>query len=121
MCAVKWCGLVSSKAGFNTAEVRVGARAMDPGHPFLRAHPRLSGIIARCLTRKFRTALECVLLFNALMLLLLLVVMHVNFVAQVGSCSVLLSSLNPNSLICCLGSVPLFGAGDLSWGSSVCR
>ncbi|KAG0593955.1 hypothetical protein M758_UG035000 [Ceratodon purpureus] len=57
---------------------------MDPGHPFLRAHPRLSGIIARCLTRKFRTALECVLLFNALMLLLLLVVMHVNFVAQPG-------------------------------------
>ena len=56
---------------------------MDPEQAFLRVHARLSGVLARLLTPKFRTGLECVCLLNAVMLLALLVIMHVNFVAQV--------------------------------------
>ncbi|CAM6105163.1 unnamed protein product [Calypogeia fissa] len=55
---------------------------MDPEQTFLRVHARLSGVLARLLTPKFRAVLEYLCLFNALMLLALLVVMHVNFVAQ---------------------------------------
>lgn len=55
---------------------------MDPEQTFLRVHARVSGVLARLLTPKFRAVLEYLCLFNALMLLALLVVMHVNFVAQ---------------------------------------
>lgn len=58
---------------------------MDPEQTFLRVHARLSGMLARLLTPKFRAVLEYLCLVNALLLLALLVVMHVNFVAQVGS------------------------------------
>jgi hypothetical protein len=58
---------------------------MDPEQTFLRVHARLSGVLARLLTPKFRAVLEYLCLFNAVMLLALLVVMHVNFVAQVRS------------------------------------
>lgn len=56
---------------------------MDPEQTFLRVHARLSGVLARLLTPKVRTGLEFACLFNAVTLLALLVVMHVNFVAQV--------------------------------------
>ncbi|EFJ29169.1 hypothetical protein SELMODRAFT_440969 [Selaginella moellendorffii] len=57
---------------------------MDPEQTFLRVHARLSGVLARLLTPRFRTVLEYLCLFNAVVLLALLVVMHVNFVAQPG-------------------------------------
>ncbi|KAL3700682.1 hypothetical protein R1sor_018704 [Riccia sorocarpa] len=60
---------------------------MDPEHTFLRVHARLSGVLSRLLTPRFRAALEYICLCNALMLLALLVVMHVNFVAQPGCSS----------------------------------
>jgi hypothetical protein len=56
---------------------------MDPEQTFLRVHARLSGVLARLLTPKFRSGLEYFCLCIALFLLALLVVMHVNFVAQV--------------------------------------
>ncbi|BBM98228.1 hypothetical protein MPTK1_1g11860 [Marchantia polymorpha subsp. ruderalis] len=57
---------------------------MDPEQTFLRVHARLSGVLSRLLTPRFRALLEYICLCNALMLLALLVVMHVNFVAQPG-------------------------------------
>lgn len=57
--------------------------AMESEQAFLRVHTRLSGVLARLLTPKLRSGLEFVCLCNAVMLLGLLVVMHVNFVAQV--------------------------------------
>ncbi|CAM6032700.1 unnamed protein product [Sphagnum compactum] len=64
---------------------------MDPEQTFLRVHARLSGVVARLLTPKFRSGLEYFCLCIALFLLALLVVMHVNFVAQPG-CAELFSS-----------------------------
>lgn len=58
---------------------------MDPEQTFLRVHARFSGVLARLLTPKVRKGLEFACLFNAMTLLALLVVMHVNFVAQVPS------------------------------------
>ena len=72
---------------------------MDPEQAFLRVHARLSGVLARLLTPKFRTGLECVCLLNAVMLLALLVIMHVNFVAQVW-----LSFCFPSSILTLLYS-----------------
>ncbi|XP_073389155.1 membralin-like protein At1g60995 isoform X2 [Physcomitrium patens] len=57
---------------------------MDPEQTFLRVHARFSGVLARLLTPKVRKGLEFACLFNAMTLLALLVVMHVNFVAQPG-------------------------------------
>ncbi|KAJ7528547.1 hypothetical protein O6H91_15G007700 [Diphasiastrum complanatum] len=62
----------------------IGGREMDPEQTFLRVHARLSGVLARLLTPRFRIALEYICLFNALVLLTLLVIMHVNFVGQPG-------------------------------------
>jgi hypothetical protein len=75
---------------------------MDPEQTFLRVHARVSGVLARLLTPKFRAVLEYLCLFNALMLLALLVVMHVNFVAQV--CSHNSSLIPPENIIlgCCM-------------------
>lgn len=63
--------------------VGFGDFAMDPEQTFLRVHTRLSGVLARLFSPKLRSGLEFVCLCNAVMLLGLLVVMHVNFVAQV--------------------------------------
>uniref|UniRef100_A0A0D6R123 Membralin n=1 Tax=Araucaria cunninghamii TaxID=56994 RepID=A0A0D6R123_ARACU len=57
---------------------------MDPEQTFLRVHARLSGMLAQLLTPRIRTWLEYVSLGVAIVLLGLLVVMHVNFVAQPG-------------------------------------
>lgn len=56
---------------------------MDTEAAFFRVHARLSGVLSRVLTPKFRTTLEFMCLFNAFALLLMLVVMHVSFVGQV--------------------------------------
>ena len=58
-------------------------RTMDTEAAFFRVHARLSGVLSRVLTAKFRRALEFMCLFNAVALLAMLVVMHVSFVGQV--------------------------------------
>ncbi|XP_057848312.2 membralin-like protein At1g60995 isoform X2 [Cryptomeria japonica] len=57
---------------------------MDPEQTFLRVHARLSGMLAQLLAPKVRICLEYVSLGVAIALLGLLLVMHVNFVAQPG-------------------------------------
>ncbi|XP_068654556.1 membralin-like protein At1g60995 [Aristolochia californica] len=60
---------------------------MDPEQTFLRVHARLSGMLLRVLTPKFRTAMEYILLVVAIALFCSLVVMHMNFVQQPGCSS----------------------------------
>ncbi|KAG9439459.1 hypothetical protein H6P81_019624 [Aristolochia fimbriata] len=60
---------------------------MDPEQTFLRVHARLSGMLLRVLTPKFRTAMEYIHLVIALALFGSLVVMHMNFVQQPGCSS----------------------------------
>lgn len=57
---------------------------MDPEQTFLRVHARLSGMLAQLLAPRLRSFLEYFSLGVAIALFGLLVVMHVNFVAQPG-------------------------------------
>ncbi|XP_068655945.1 membralin-like protein At1g60995 isoform X2 [Aristolochia californica] len=60
---------------------------MDPEQTFLRVHARLSGMLLRVLTPKFRTAMEYIHLLVAIAFFCSLVVMHANFVQQPGCSS----------------------------------
>lgn len=75
--------VVGEAFGGDLSIVVFGDFAMESEQAFLRVHTRLSGVLAKLLTPKLRSGLEFVCLCNAVMLLGLLVVMHVNFVAQV--------------------------------------
>ena len=57
---------------------------MDPEQTFLRVHARVSGMLSQLLTPRIRLALEYAYLAFAIALFGLLVVMHTNFVQQVG-------------------------------------
>eukprot|EP00246_Nothoceros_aenigmaticus_P008726 TRINITY_DN2368_c0_g1_i1.p1 TRINITY_DN2368_c0_g1~~TRINITY_DN2368_c0_g1_i1.p1 ORF type:complete len:763 (-),score=134.29 TRINITY_DN2368_c0_g1_i1:664-2952(-) len=72
---------------------------MDPEQTFLRVHARLSGVLARLLTPRFRTLLEYLCLCNAVLLMGLLVIMHVNFVGQPGCANVLGSKIQDAQIV----------------------
>lgn len=61
--------------------------SMDPEQTFLRVHARVSGMLSQLLNPRIRTALEYIYLIVAVVLFSVLVVMHTNFVQQVGSVS----------------------------------
>ncbi|RZS20518.1 hypothetical protein BHM03_00053046 [Ensete ventricosum] len=57
---------------------------MDPEHTFLRVHARVSGTLSQLLGLRVRLMLEYACLAAAGALFCLLVIMHTNFVQQVG-------------------------------------
>ena len=60
---------------------------MDPEQTFLRVHARISDMLAQLISPRLRAFLEYFCLVIAILLLVLLAVMHVNFVSQVHGLS----------------------------------